>query len=53
LKIEPRRDHAPYIQSWLNVLRNDKRAIFTASTKAQQAADWLFKRNLDAQETAA
>ncbi len=53
LEIEPRRDHAPYIQSWLNVLRNDKRAIFTASNKAQQAVDWLFQRNLDVRETAA
>lgn len=55
LEIEPRRDHAPYIQSWLNVLRNDKRAIFTAAAKAQQAVDWLFKRNVtpDAQAAAA
>ncbi len=53
LAIEPRRDHAPYIQSWLNVLRNDRRAIFTAATKAQQAVDWLFKRNLHLEEAAA
>ncbi len=53
LAIEPRRDHAPYIQSWLNVLRNDRRAIFTAATKAQQAVDWLFKRNLNLEEAAA
>ncbi|MDQ2842669.1 MAG: zincin-like metallopeptidase domain-containing protein [Acidobacteriota bacterium] len=53
LEIEPRRDHAPYIQSWLQVLQNDKRAIFTAAAKAQQAVDWLFQRELDIQETAA
>ena len=53
LEIEPRRDHAPYIQSWLNVLRNDRRAIFTAATKAQQAVDWLFHRDLKTQEAAA
>lgn len=53
LEIEPRRDHAPYIQSWLNVLRHDRRAIFTAATKAQQAVDWLFKRNLNIEEAAA
>jgi antirestriction protein ArdC len=29
------------VQNWLAVLRNDKRAIFTAAAKAQQAADWL------------
>ena len=38
---QPRLDHAQYIQSWLRVLRNDKRAIFTASSKAAQAADYL------------
>ena len=37
----PRPDHAAYVQNWLKVLRNDKRAIFTAASKAQAAADWL------------
>lgn len=41
LPSEPRRDHAPYIASWLKALKNDTRAIFTAATKAQQAADFL------------
>lgn len=41
LSIVPRPDHASYIASWLKVLRNDTRAIFTASSKAQQAADWM------------
>jgi antirestriction protein ArdC len=53
LETEPRRDHAPYIQSWLKVLRNDKRAIFTAATKAQQAVDWLFRQIPRRDETAA
>lgn len=44
LPTDPRTDHAPYIASWLKVLKNDKRAIFTAAAKAQQAADWLTKR---------
>jgi antirestriction protein ArdC len=44
LSTEPREDHAQYIQSWLTVLRADKRAIFTAASKAQQAADYLIKR---------
>lgn len=35
---EPRRDHAQYLANWLEVLRNDKRAIFTAAGKAQIAA---------------
>ena len=41
LSVEPRPDHASYIASWLEVLRSDKRAIFTAAAKAQQIADWL------------
>lgn len=36
-----REDHAAYIQNWLTVLRNDKRAIFTAASHAQRAADFL------------
>jgi antirestriction protein ArdC len=41
---EPREDHAQYIQSWLRVLKADTMAIFTAASKAQQAADWLIAR---------
>src|ERR1035438_6041833 len=44
LSTEPRADHAQYIQSWLRVLKADKRAIFTAASKAQQACDWLIQR---------
>ena len=44
LSSEPREDHAQYIQSWLRVLKADKRAIFTAASKAQQAADWMVNR---------
>lgn len=38
---EPRPDHASYLDHWLKVLKADKRAIFTASTAAQKAADYL------------
>jgi len=31
--------HAEYIQNWLQVLKNDKRAIFPASRLAQEASD--------------
>jgi antirestriction protein ArdC len=41
LPTEPRKDHAPYINSWLKVLKSDKKAIFTAAAKAQQAVDWM------------
>jgi antirestriction protein ArdC len=36
-----REDHAAYIASWLEVLKNDKRAIFSAAAHAQKAADFL------------
>jgi antirestriction protein ArdC len=38
---EVREDHAAYIASWIKVLKNDKRAIFTAASHAQRAADYL------------
>jgi antirestriction protein ArdC len=41
LSNEPRPDHAAYIADWLRVLKDDKRAIFTAASKAQAAADFL------------
>lgn len=44
LETEPRTENAPYIENWLRVLKNDKRAIFTAASKAQQAVDWLLSR---------
>lgn len=44
LSCEPRTDHAPYVASWLKVLKNDKRAIFTAASKAQSAVDWIIKQ---------
>jgi antirestriction protein ArdC len=44
LSTEPRADHAQYINSWLKVLKADKRAIFTAASKAQAAADYMIQR---------
>ena len=53
LPSDPRKDHAPYISSWLKALKNDKRAIFTAAAKAQEAVDFLNKATtLEAQEVA-
>jgi antirestriction protein ArdC len=37
----PRADHAQYLESWLRVLKADKKAIFTAASKASQAAAFL------------
>lgn len=33
--------HASYIASWLQVLKGDNRAVFTAASHAQRAADYL------------
>jgi antirestriction protein ArdC len=38
---EVRADHAAYIASWLKVLKDDRRFIFTAASHAQRAADYL------------
>ena len=38
---EIRDDHAAYLGHWLNVLKEDKRAIFSAAAHAQRAADFL------------
>ena len=53
LSTEPREDHAQYIQSWLRVLKADKRAIFTAASKAQQAADYMANQSTRVSEVAA
>jgi len=36
-----REDHASYIASWIKVLKDDKRAIFSAASHAQRAVDFL------------
>ena len=46
---EPRPDHASYIASWLKVLKDDKRLIFSASAHAQRAADFLHRLQPHAQ----
>lgn len=38
---EVREDHAGYIASWLKVLKDDKRAIFTAASHASKALEFL------------
>ncbi|WP_334154649.1 ArdC family protein [Tepidimonas sp.] len=38
---EPREDHAAYVGDWLKVLQSDSRAVFTAASQAQRAADFL------------
>jgi len=43
LNITPdiREDHAAYIGHWLKILKDDKRAIFTAASHASKAAEYL------------
>lgn len=55
ISLEPRPDHASYIESWLKVLRDDKRAIFTAASHAQAAADYIhgLQPKIDSEPVAA
>jgi antirestriction protein ArdC len=41
LEMKERPRHAESIQSWLQLLKDDNRAIFTAASKASQAAEYL------------
>jgi hypothetical protein len=50
---QPREDHASYIANWLKVLKDDKRAIFSAAAHAQRAADYLHGLQPGAQQEAA
>lgn len=49
---ELRADHAAYIASWLDVLKGDKRAIFSAAAHAQRAADFLAGTQAQAESAA-
>jgi antirestriction protein ArdC len=50
---EMQSNHVAYIANWLTVLRNDKKAILTASAKAQQALDFLTKAKQEEEALAA
>ena len=39
----PRPDHAQYIAHWLEVLKGDKKAIFSAASQASRAVEYLAK----------
>lgn len=51
LGIVPTVRHADYIASWLEVLREDNRAIVRAASKASKAAEYLLGFLPDAQES--
>lgn len=48
LGIVPTVRHADYLASWLEVLREDNRAIFRSASAASKAADWLLARHAEA-----
>jgi antirestriction protein ArdC len=50
---EVQEDHASYIANWLQVLKNDHRAIFQAASHAQRAVDYLHGLQPERQEAAA
>jgi antirestriction protein ArdC len=53
LELEPREDHSAYIANWLEVLKQDKRAIFAAAAHAQRAVDFLHGLQGKAEQVAA
>ena len=50
---EIRDEHASYIATWLQVLKNDNRAIFTAAAHAQKAADFINAFSIPAEQAEA
>lgn len=48
LGIVPTVRHADYVGAWLDVLREDNRAIFRAASAAGRAAEWLLARHREA-----
>jgi len=53
LGIVPTVRHADYIGSWLEVLREDNRAIIRAASAASKAANFILAFRPDALESAA
>lgn len=47
LGIVPTVRHADYLGSWLEVLRDDNRAIFRAASQASKAAEWLLAKHAE------
>jgi antirestriction protein ArdC len=50
VSIEPLPDHAAYLDVWLKVLKADKKALFTAASKASEAVEFLSKLQPKAEE---
>jgi antirestriction protein ArdC len=46
-------NHASYLQSWIGVLKQDRREIFRAAAEAQRIADYILDFHPDYAEKAA
>lgn len=44
LGIERNLQHPEYLKHWIKVLKNDKKALFTAASAARKATIWLLQR---------
>jgi antirestriction protein ArdC len=44
---EPREDHASYIKSWVKILKDDSKAIFTAASMASKAVAWMRDHQIE------
>ncbi|GBL35864.1 hypothetical protein EMGBS15_14590 [Filimonas sp.] len=44
--------NASYIQNWLSVLRDDKRFIVKASSRAQRAVEYIMNVKVDSESEA-
>ncbi|WP_245656686.1 zincin-like metallopeptidase domain-containing protein, partial [Novosphingobium naphthalenivorans] len=51
LGIQPTVRHADYIGAWLQVLREDEKAIFRAASAASKACDWLLSAREEQADT--
>lgn len=52
MEIDPREDHGKYIKSWLKKLKEDKKAIITASSKAAQASEYILESDEEIRDVA-
>lgn len=53
ISIEPREDHATYLNGWLKALKDDKRLIVNAAAAAGKACDLLHSLQIQQQEAVA
>jgi antirestriction protein ArdC len=49
--IQGKLQHAEYLNNWIEVLKNDNRAIFTAASKAREASEYIHELSLEQRKT--